>query len=282
MDLSIQVKLLRVIETRKFSAVGDTAVREFLGKLIAATNRDLHSEIREGRFREDLYYRLCADLVHTPSLSEQIDDSPGVLDDLLLFMVRRAVGDEAESCLPEVKSWLGANLARRLCWPGNYRELEQCVRNVIIRRSYQPIVKDKPAPEDSFFERYRNGDLTMDEVVRNYSALVYRKTGSYEDAARRLGVDRRTRQSQSRRSLLNVQPGGIFQFWSLYPTRGIMKDSMRKAVLTVASGVFALGLFYAAGTRKFRRHRRQPADARQRQNGQVRDHRRRRQHRQQR
>ena len=56
MDLSIQVKLLRVIETRRFSAVGDTVAREFQGKLIAATNRDLPAEIRAGRFREDLYY----------------------------------------------------------------------------------------------------------------------------------------------------------------------------------------------------------------------------------
>ncbi|HMD48459.1 MAG TPA: sigma-54 factor interaction domain-containing protein, partial [Bryobacteraceae bacterium] len=58
MDLAIQVKLLRVIETRRFSAVGDTAAREFQGKLIAATNRELPAEIRAGRFREDLYYRL--------------------------------------------------------------------------------------------------------------------------------------------------------------------------------------------------------------------------------
>jgi transcriptional regulator with AAA-type ATPase domain len=192
MDLSIQVKLLRVIETREFSAVGDTAVREFFGKLIAATNRDLHSEIGKARFREDLYYRLCADQVQTPSLSEQIGDSPQVLDDLLLFMVRRAVGEEAGNCLPEVKSWLRSNLPADYSWPGNYRELEQCVRNVIIRRSYQPIVKDKPAPEDSFFEQYGKGELTMEEVERNYASLVYRQCGSYEDAARRLGVDRRT------------------------------------------------------------------------------------------
>jgi hypothetical protein len=81
MDLSIQVKLLRVIETRRFSAVGDTAPREFSGKLIAATNRGLPVEIRAGRFREDLYYRLCADQIHTPSLHDQVADSPELLDD---------------------------------------------------------------------------------------------------------------------------------------------------------------------------------------------------------
>jgi transcriptional regulator with PAS, ATPase and Fis domain len=192
MELSIQVKLLRVIETRKFSAVGDTAVREFVGKLIAATNRDLPTEIRAGRFREDLYYRLCADLVRTPSLREQIDDSPEVLDDLLLFMVRRAVGDEAERCLPEVKEWVRVHLPAGYDWPGNYRELEQCVRNVIIRRSYQPIGHGDVSKDNEFFQRFREGSLKMDEIAAYYAALVYRKTGSYEEAARRLSVDRRT------------------------------------------------------------------------------------------
>ena len=192
MELSIQVKLLRVIETRKFSAVGDTALRQFSGKLIAATNRDLEQEIRTGRFREDLYYRLCADLMRTPSLSEQIEDSPKVLDDLLLFMVRRAVGEEADRCLPEVQTWIRAHLPSNYQWPGNYRELEQCVRNIIIRRSYQPIQQEKPSETDGFLDRYRRGEMSMDEVTSHYAALVYKKAGSYEDAARKLGVDRRT------------------------------------------------------------------------------------------
>jgi DNA-binding NtrC family response regulator len=99
MDLAIEVKLLRVIETRRFSPVGDTAIREFQGKLIAATNRDLPSEIQAGRFREDLYYRLCADQIRTPSLAEQIEESPGVLRELMHYMVLRTVGDEAEHTL---------------------------------------------------------------------------------------------------------------------------------------------------------------------------------------
>jgi len=191
MELSLQVKLLRVIETRKFSAVGDTKVREFSGKLIAATNRDLTAEIRAGRFREDLYYRLCADLIRTPSLREQITDSAEVLDDLILFMVQRAVKDEAERCFPEVKSWMHEHLPPDYGWPGNYRELEQCVRNVIIRRCYQPMAEAGGA-EDDFYARFRAGELTMDELMAYYASLVYRKTGSYEETARRVGLDRRT------------------------------------------------------------------------------------------
>ncbi len=193
MDLSIQVKLLRVMETRKFSPVGDTAQREFQGKLIAATNRDLSIEIQERRFREDLYYRLCADLIETPSLAEQIADSPDVLHELLFYMTRRAVGSEATQTLPEVESWIGQHLPRNYSWPGNYRELEQCVRNIVIRRSYRPIGQaGEPDAGKGFFEDFRAGRLKAADVTAYYSALVYRQAGSYETAAQRLGLDRRT------------------------------------------------------------------------------------------
>jgi transcriptional regulator with AAA-type ATPase domain len=192
MDLAIQVKLLRVIETRRFSAVGDTAVRDFQGKLIAATNRDLPSEISSGRFREDLYYRLCADLIQTPSLADQIRDSPQVLRELVLYMTQRTVGDEAERCLPEVEEWIGKRLPVDYAWPGNYRELEQCVRNVIIRRSYRPLAQAAHDNEDDFFALFRAGQLSADELLARYAARVYQLTCSYEEAARRMGVDRRT------------------------------------------------------------------------------------------
>ncbi len=193
MDLAIQVKLLRVIETRKFSPVGDTAQREFHGKLIAATNRDLSTEIHEHRFREDLYYRLCADLIETPSLAEQIAGSPDVFKELLFYMTRRAVGDEADKTMPEVESWISQHLPKNYSWPGNYRELEQCVRNIVIRRSYRPVRQAAEAEAgDGFFDGFRKGQLKASEVIAYYAALVYHQTGSYESAAQRLGLDRRT------------------------------------------------------------------------------------------
>ncbi|HUA17093.1 MAG TPA: sigma 54-interacting transcriptional regulator [Bryobacteraceae bacterium] len=193
LDLAIQVKLLRVIETRRFSPVGDRTPRQFRGKLIAATNRDLPAQIRAGRFREDLYYRLCADLMQTPPLAEQIKESPGVLRELLHYMTLRTVGEDATQVLPEVEEWIEAHLPADYTWPGNYRELEQCVRNVIIRRSYQPLAQPAGAgPDDEFFDRFRAGALTADELLARYAALVYRLTGSYEEAARRMGLDRRT------------------------------------------------------------------------------------------
>jgi transcriptional regulator with AAA-type ATPase domain len=201
MDLSIQVKLLRVIETRRFAPVGDTVLRQFRGKLIAATNRDLPEEIEARRFREDLYYRLCADLIRTPSLKEQLDDAPGLLRDLLHYMLRRAVGSEAEQCLDDVEEWVAANLPPEYPWPGNYRELEQCVRNVVIRGSYHPLNNAPARTDGEFLDSFREGKLTAEQVLSYYAALVYGHTGSYEETARRLGIDRRTAKAKVERHL---------------------------------------------------------------------------------
>ncbi len=188
MDPGIQVKLLRVIETRTFHPVGDTASVRFQGKLIAATNRDLAADIRKGRFREDLYYRLCSDQISTPSLGEQLADSPEMLRELIVYMARRVAGAEAEEFAEEVVGWVEENLGARYEWPGNYRELEQCVRNVLIRRDYRPA----GGGEDTLAGDLRAGRLTAEELVARYCAQVYAQTGSYEETARRLGLDRRT------------------------------------------------------------------------------------------
>lgn len=192
MDPAIQVKLLRVIETRRFAAVGDTRLREFHGKLITATHRDLGADIQSGRFREDLYYRLCADLLRTPSLQEQLRESPEVWRELVLFMARRAAGGEAEACAREVDEWRQKHLPPDYAWPGNYRELEQCVRNIVIRGSYSPV-RQNDAPRDSAWTGdLLAGRLSAEDVLSRYVVQVYRQAGSYEEAARRLGMDRRT------------------------------------------------------------------------------------------
>ncbi len=192
LDPAIQVKLLRVIETRTFHPVGDTAVRQFSGKLVAATNRNLARDIRDGRFREDLYYRLCSDQIVTPSLASQIEASPGVLDELVVFMSRKIAGDESESLVAEVMTWIKENLEEGYAWPGNYRELEQLVKNVLIRRDYRPARAESADPLEAFYDGFRAGRLSADEVMGRYCAIVYGKTGSYEETARRLGIDRRT------------------------------------------------------------------------------------------
>ena len=196
LDPAIQVKLLRVIETRTFHPVGDTALRQFRGKLIAATNRDLAADIRSGRFREDLYYRLCSDQIVTPPLAAQIAQSPQVLREIVVYMARRVAGAESDELAREVLAWIGANLEPGYPWPGNYRELEQCIKNVLIRRDYHPARTGSADPADTFIQDFRAGRLTADKVLSSYCTLVYRQTGSYEETARRLQLDRRTVKSK--------------------------------------------------------------------------------------
>jgi transcriptional regulator with AAA-type ATPase domain len=197
LDPAIQVKLLRVIETRTFHPVGDTASRHFDGKLIAATNRDLAAGIRAGSFREDLYYRLCSDQIATPPLSEQVAGAPQVLRELVIYMARRVAGAEAEEFVPEVTSWIEQNLGPAYAWPGNYRELEQCVRNVLIRRDYRPAQATVASTAlEHCVDEFRGGSLTADELLSRYSTLLYARTGSYEETGRRLQMDRRTVKSK--------------------------------------------------------------------------------------
>ena len=185
LDQSIQVKLLRVIETRTFHPVGDTLSVPFHGKLIAATNRDLQA----GGFRQDLYYRLCSDQIVTPSLAEQLADSPQILSELILYMAQRVAGPEAEELAADVTKWINENLGDHYEWPGNYRELDQCLKNVLIRRDYRPSI-------GKIRNDFEAGTMTAEELLSRYATLVYRQTGSYEETARRLGLDRRTVKSK--------------------------------------------------------------------------------------
>ena len=191
LEPAIQVKLLRVIETRTFHAVGDTATSLFAGKLIAATNRRLEEDMRAGRFREDLYYRLCSDQIQTPSLAEQLADSPNVLRELVAYMSRRVAGEEGGVLAGEVMGWIEGHLPANYAWPGNYRELEQCVKNVLIRRNYRPA-RQCADPVEEFAEEARAGRLTANQLLGRYVTIVYSRCGSYEETARRLELDRRT------------------------------------------------------------------------------------------
>jgi DNA-binding NtrC family response regulator len=193
-DPGIQVKLLRVLQSRSFERLGDTAARRFHGKVIAATNRDLAGEIQAGRFRADFYYRLCADMITTPSLAEQLRDAPGELATLVLFLARRIVGeDEAVGLAREVETWIACHLGPGYAWPGNVRELEQCLRNVMIRGEYRPQELRAYAEGRARLAREcTTGALTADELLTRYCTLVYAETQSYVETARRLGLDRRT------------------------------------------------------------------------------------------
>jgi DNA-binding NtrC family response regulator len=187
--------------------VGETKpdFRTFQGKVIAATNRDLAAEMRAGRFRPDFYYRLCADVITTPKLSDQLADRPEDLPDIVRYVVqRRVLRSEGSTAVPiadaeidalvdEVVTWIGRNLESGYSWPGNFRELEQCVRNLMIRNHYQrPGMGEPHEPVEAFLHSVGEGSLSSDALLGKYYALVLLRTGSYAVASQRLGVDWRT------------------------------------------------------------------------------------------
>lgn len=191
-DASIQVKLLRVLQERTFQRLGDTKNHIFRGKIIAATNRDLSREMEEGTFRSDFYYRLCSDIVRTASLNDQLRESKDELKTLIIFIAKRQVGEEAETLAREVVNWIDANLGREYRWPGNIRELEQCIRNIMIRNEYTPQSVSNTDKDKQFMAEIQSGALTAEELLNRYCSIVYSQTGSYQETGRRLGLDRRT------------------------------------------------------------------------------------------
>lgn len=193
-DASIQVKLLRVLQTRQFQRLGDTDSRGFGGKIIAATHRNLATEIRAGRFREDFYYRLCSDQITTPSLREQMDASADELPLMVGLIAQRLVGQrEAGRFAKEAVGWITRNLGAGYAWPGNFRELEQCVRNLLIRRDYKPAGPLAIAGDEDWNAALAQGGLTAEQVLVHYTRHVFEQAGgNVEETARRLDLDRRT------------------------------------------------------------------------------------------
>jgi hypothetical protein len=187
----LQVKLLRALQARAFQRVGETSPRLFLGKIVAATNRDLDRGLAEGWFREDLYYRLCADRIQTPSLRERLDEDPEELALLVGTLAERVAGlAVAPRLARDVLDCIARDLGSDYAWPGNVRELEQCVRNVLVRKSYRPArgIAPRAALDDALLA----SGLTTDALVRRYSKLHYERHGNFVEVGRRLGLDRRT------------------------------------------------------------------------------------------
>lgn len=202
------MKLLRVLREREFQRVGDVQVRRFTGKLVAATNRDLALEMERGAFREDFYYRLCADQISTPSLYDQLCESPEGLVNFVRFIAGQllvGMEDQAEILTTRVVAWIQDHLGPDYPWPGNIRELEQCVANIMIRGQYSPAsrIDREKAERQSWVERFladvEAGRLSIEELTDSYCRLALAKCGGFQAAAKRLGVDRRTVQRHCKR-----------------------------------------------------------------------------------
>ncbi len=154
MSLRTQAKILRILQERCFERVGGTRVVTVDVRLIAATNKELDEEIRQGRFREDLFYRLNVVPFKVPALRERGDDIPLLVAHFVAQFFRRE-GREPKAFLPEAMEVL-----HRYNWPGNVRELKNIVERILIMTpgrtinpSDIPELKDGPSAAASQYNK---------------------------------------------------------------------------------------------------------------------------------
>ena len=139
-SLSVQVKLLRVLETRQFERVGGSETLTVDVRVVAATNRDLRAMVEQGTFREDLFYRLNVVNIRIPPLRERREDIPEILD----FYLKKSAADNGKDVADISPEALGVLMAYD--WPGNVRELRNCVeRMVVFARGATLTMTDVPA-----------------------------------------------------------------------------------------------------------------------------------------
>jgi transcriptional regulator with PAS, ATPase and Fis domain len=190
LDPHVQVKLLRVLEERRFTPVGANEPEPFHGRILAATHVDLPAAIHEGRFRQDLFYRLEGDGIRVPSLRRRLDDAPNELRQIARTLLERLVpADAAAEILDEICVAIDRDLGADWSWPGNVRELAQVVRRILLHGHCIPDAA--PAAAQGLGALAAEG-VSMADVQRRYATLVYERTGSFAGAGDVLGVDWRT------------------------------------------------------------------------------------------
>ena len=191
-SIPVQIKLLQVLQERTFTPLGGHEKKRFFGRVIAATNQRLDRLRRDGRFREDFFYRLCSDVIEMPTLRQRIAESPAELEQLVRLLVTRVAGDQARDLAPFVMEALERDLPRGYAWPGNVRELEQAVRRILLTGRYAGEVANAAGEDDLLVGKLHAGELTAEELLARYCALLYRRLGTYAEVAKRTGLDPRT------------------------------------------------------------------------------------------
>jgi len=210
MPIHLQVKLLRAIQERKIQRLGGTGFIPIDVRIIAATNRDLESRVKEGSFREDLFYRLNVIRIHLPPLRERREDIP-LLAVHFLEKVARTMGIPAKRFSPEALEAL-----QQYSFPGNIRELENMVERACIlaegevilprdlgispktsfpittgHQNTPPQVQDSRGPEAATDSREKT--LNIKELEREAILEALRRNkGNRTRAAKELGFTRRT------------------------------------------------------------------------------------------
>ena len=199
-DASVQVKLLRFLETRSFERLGSSQSIEVDIRLVCATNRNLAKMVQNGEFREDLYYRLNVISIKLPSLIQRKDDIP-----ILLKHYMKMFSEENGFSLLDL-SKEALNVLVQYPWPGNIRELRNFCENIIIMKQGQKLIPEdleakffkqdpKDQSQDSFSSENgslnSNFSLDMNEKQLLRNALL-KCGGNRTKAAQLMGISRRT------------------------------------------------------------------------------------------
>ncbi len=186
MPPSLQVKLLRALQEHEVVPVGSSTPVAFDARILAATNRDLETEVVEGRFREDLFYRLNVIEVEIPPLRERRED--------ILLLLKHFVGiaSRTQNSPEKIVSRDAITALTNYAWPGNIRELEHVVERAVILSGDEIEIADLPVKVRTTAAAVRpsSGRPTLDEMERKYVLDVL--TDENEDkvtAARTLGID---------------------------------------------------------------------------------------------
>jgi DNA-binding NtrC family response regulator len=191
-DPSIQVKILRVLEERKFERVGGQKTIEVDVRIIAATNRNLKEMVEEGTFREDLFYRLHVVSIQLPPLRDRKADIELLLQHYLESL-KQENGKEIEGFTPDA-----LDILVRYPWPGNVRELRNVVERMVVLcrgnkltvRDIPPFVRDEVDPLGA---PVRGGELSLEAAEKDLIIKAIKASGGNRtQAAEQLGISRRT------------------------------------------------------------------------------------------
>ena len=186
--LKTQMDLLRVIETKRFTRVGGNQVVEADFRIISATNRNLEDAVKDGTFREDLYYRLNVFNIQLPHLKERVSDIP-LLVNHFVHKFAAAMNKPFTGVDPQTMEWL-----KQQSWPGNVRELQNAIeRAVVVGKPPLITVDDLPGPVDLRGPSDTGEVLPLAEIEKRHIQFVLNKTGGNVSlAAQLLEVDRAT------------------------------------------------------------------------------------------
>jgi DNA-binding NtrC family response regulator len=188
----LQAKLLRVIEERAVRPLGDTHSYAVDVRIISASNRDIKERIHQGRFREDLYYRLKVIDIELPPLRERKEDIPLLVQH---FMTRSEKERTKASAINEETMKILINYS----WPGNVRELENVIQRAMALSLHEFILpEDLPAnvvqeTDPNIIEKGLRGKYSLEQLEKEYVRRVLIEAGGNKSkAAERLGLDRKT------------------------------------------------------------------------------------------